>query len=200
VAPLRRYRRADQTRRQRNGSASAVARPAWIAEEANGAFQEITKMDIAIARIVHVLSVVLWIGGVGFVTTVLFPSVRRRAAPEQRLAAFLQAEERFVPQARISVLLAGLSGLYMTAEMHAWDRFTTAGYWWMHAMVCLWLIFAAMLFVIEPLFLHRRMERIIGSGDSARAFDRMERFHRVMLLASLVTVLGAVGGSHGLFY
>jgi hypothetical protein len=34
-------------------------------------------MDIVIARIVHVLAVVLWIGGVGFVTTVLFPAVRR---------------------------------------------------------------------------------------------------------------------------
>jgi hypothetical protein len=30
-------------------------------------------------------------------------------------------------------------------------------------------------------------------------FDRMEQFHRLMLLLSLVTVLAAVGGSHGLF-
>lgn len=156
-------------------------------------------MEIAVARIIHVLSIVLWIGGVGFVTTVLFPSVRRSTPPEQRLAAFLRAEERFVPQARISVLLAGLSGLYMTAEMDAWSRFESAGFWWMHAMVCLWLVFAAMLFVIEPLFLHRRLERIVASGESARAFDRMERFHRVMLVLSLVTALGAVGGSHGLF-
>jgi hypothetical protein len=34
----------------------------------------------------------------------------------------------------------------------------SASYWWMHAMVCLWLVFAAMLFANEPLFLHRRLQ------------------------------------------
>ena len=33
--------------------------------------------DFILARAVHVLSVLLWIGGVAFVTTVLLPAVRR---------------------------------------------------------------------------------------------------------------------------
>jgi len=82
-------------------------------------------MDITIARIIHVLSVVLWIGGVGFVTTVLFPAVRRAHAPHDRLAAFLRFEEGFSWQARISVAMAGLSGLYMAARLDAWSRFAT---------------------------------------------------------------------------
>ena len=36
--------------------------------------------DVAVARALHVLSIVLWIGGVGFVTTVLLPGVRRLEA------------------------------------------------------------------------------------------------------------------------
>ena len=32
-----------------------------------------------------------------------------------------------------------------------WGRFGEARFWWMHAMVGLWLVFALMLFVIEPL-------------------------------------------------
>lgn len=156
-------------------------------------------MDVAIARILHVISVVFWIGGVAYVTTVLFPAVRRASPPEERLAAFVRFEAPFAWQARISVALAGLSGLYMTASLDAWSRFARPGYWWMHAMVGLWLVFAAMLFVIEPLVLHRRLERAIAAGGSSRVFDRMQRFHTVMLVASVVTVLGAVGGSHGLF-
>jgi uncharacterized membrane protein len=156
-------------------------------------------VDITVARIVHVLSVVLLIGGVGFVTTVLFPAVRRSTPPEGRLAAFLPFEAGFAWQARVSVALAGLSGLYMTYRLDAWDRFLSASYWWMHAMVCLWLVFAAMLFVVEPLFLHRRLAKAVAAGHSGRMFDRMERFHRLMLLLSLVTVLVAVGGSHSLF-
>lgn len=156
-------------------------------------------MDLVIARIIHVLAVVLWIGGVGFVTTVLFPGVRRSEAPEARLAAFLKLEHLFAWQARISVALAGLSGVYMTWRLDAWDRFASPRFWWMDAMAGLWLVFAAMLYVIEPLGLHRRLQHAAASGSSSRQFDRMERFHRIMLALSLITVLGAVGGSHGLF-
>jgi uncharacterized membrane protein len=157
-------------------------------------------MDIIVARIIHVLAVVLWIGGVGFVTTVLFPAVRKAEPPERRLAAFLRFESAFSWQARISVALAGLSGLYMTVKMDAWSRFADPAFWWMDAMVLLWALFAAMLYVAEPLVLHRRLERALADGHSAELFDRMERFHQIMLVLSLVTVLGAVGGAHGLFF
>jgi uncharacterized membrane protein len=156
-------------------------------------------MDIVVARIIHVVAIVLWIGGVSFVTTVLFPAVRRSCAPEQRLPAFLRFEGPFAWQARISVVIAGLSGLYLTWRLDAWSRFQSLTYWWMDAMVLLWLVFAAMLFVIEPLRLHRRLEGAIAAGASSPLFDRMERLHRIMLGLSLITVLGAVGGSHGLF-
>lgn len=156
-------------------------------------------LDLVIARIVHVLSIVMWIGGVGFVTTVLFPSIRRSIAPDARLDAFVQFENLFSWQAKISVALAGLSGLYMTWRLDAWARFAVAGFWWMDAMVAVWTVFALMLFVIEPLIVHPRVGRALDSVDSSRLFDKMEHFHRVMLVLSLVAVLGAVGGSHGLW-
>ena len=77
-----------------------------------------------------------------------------------------------------------------------WSRFADPHFWWMHAMVLVWTLFAAMLFVIEPLFLHRRMA---ATASPAEDFARMERMHRVLLAASLVAVIGAVGGSHGMF-
>jgi uncharacterized membrane protein len=156
-------------------------------------------MDLAIARAIHVLAVVLWIGGVGFVTTVLFPGVRRTVPPAQRLAAFARFEASFAGQARVSVGVAGLSGLYLTARLDAWARFGSLRFWWMDAMVCLWAVFALMLFVIEPLVLHRRLAAAMARPDAGAAFDRMERFHRIMLGLSLVTVFGAAAGAHGLF-
>lgn len=56
-----------------------------------------------------------------------------------------------------------------------------------------------MLSVVEPLVLHRRMAEAIQRPGSSRLFDRMERFHRIMLALSLVTVFGALAGSHGLW-
>lgn len=156
-------------------------------------------MDSVIARIVHVLAVVVWIGGVGFVTTVLFPAVRREAAPERRLAAFLAYEARFVWQARIAVALAGLSGLYMVWRLDAWSRFASPRFWWMHAMVALWSVYALMLFVVEPLVLHPRLQRAAATGGASKLFERMQRFHQIMFVASLGVIVGAVGGAHGLF-
>ena len=150
--------------------------------------------DFIFARALHVLAVVAWIGGVAFVTTVLMPSVRRSTAPADRLAAFHRFEGKFAPQASFWMLLAGASGFWMTWRADLWQRFGDASYWWMHAMVIIWLVFMLMLFVIEPLFLHRRME---SSPDPARDFARMERLHRLLLALSLITVFGAVAGSHG---
>jgi len=41
-----------------------------------------------IARALHVAAVVLWIGRVGFVTTVLLPAIRRLKVPSERIAFF----------------------------------------------------------------------------------------------------------------
>jgi uncharacterized membrane protein len=152
--------------------------------------------DFIIARVVHVIAVVCWIGGVAFVTLVVMPSVRREQRPDERLAAFHRLESRFAPQARLWVLLAGASGFWMVWRGEMWGRFADPQLWWMHAMVALWLVFATMLFSIEPLFLHRRLA---ASHDPARDFARMETMHRVLLAAAAVTLVGAVGGSHGLF-
>ncbi len=152
---------------------------------------------MTIARALHVLAIVLWIGGVGLVTTVLLPALRRLPDPAQRIAVFDAVEGRFGAQARLSILLAGLSGLYMLVRMDAWYRFASLPYWWMHAMVLVWLIFAAMLFVLEPLVLRRRFaDRASQNPDGT--FRTIHRFHMILLGLSLLTILGAVAGSYGL--
>lgn len=153
--------------------------------------------DTTIARTFHVVAVVLWIGGVGFVTTVLLPAVRRMKSPAERVAFFDNIERRFAWQARVTTLLAGLSGLYMLIRLDAWDRFLSARMLWMHAMVMVWLFFTLMLFVAEPFFLHRRLRERARTGPEA-TFRAIERFHWFLLALSLITILGAVAGSHGL--
>src|SRR3546814_5818799 len=85
------------------------------------------------------------------------PSIRRNNPPDARLSAFHRVEQSFAWQARLWVALAGVSGFWMIHRADLWDRFADLHYWWMHAMLCLWLVFALMLYIVEPLFLHRRM-------------------------------------------
>jgi uncharacterized membrane protein len=151
--------------------------------------------DLTLARAVHVLSIVGWIGGVWFVTFVVMPAIARSEPPEARLAAFHRIEAGFAPQARIWVLLAGASGFWMVWRADMWTRFAEPGFWWMHAMVGLWTVFAVMLFVLEPLVLHRRMEH---SQTPEADFWRMRAMHQALSALALVTVLGAMAGAHGL--
>ena len=104
--------------------------------------------DVIAARALHVLVVVIWIGGVSMATTVVLPSVRRGGLGPDRLRAFRAIEHRFAWQARTAIIVVGLTGFYMTWRLDLWDRFRTAAFWWMHAMVCLWLLFAFVLFVV----------------------------------------------------
>jgi uncharacterized membrane protein len=155
--------------------------------------------DVTIARALHVLAVVHWIGGVAMVTLVILPALARLAAPERRLELFEAIEGRFGGQARWSVTLAGLSGFWMTWRLDAWDRFAAPGYWWMHAMVAVWALFTVILFVAEPLFLHAWFRRR-ALRDPKGATALVLRAHRVLLTVAAATILGAVLGAHGLLY
>jgi uncharacterized membrane protein len=152
--------------------------------------------DVIIARALHVLAVVIWIGGVMMATTVVLPAVRRGDLGTDRLMAFHAIERRFVWQARTAVIVVGLTGFYMSARLDLWERFQSLQFWWMHAMVCVWLLFVILLFVIEPFILHRYFHRWATTAPEM-AFAWLQRGHWVLLMLGLVTIFGAVAGSQG---
>ena len=149
-----------------------------------------------LARALHVMGVVLWIGGVAFVTTVILPAIDSAVPPGERLAEFERYERRFASQAKISMVLVGLTGFYMVSTLGLWPRFQEISSWWMHAMVFVWALFMALLFVIEPLFFHRFLKSL-AQRDPTLPVRVLKRGHRVLLVISLATVGGAVAGSHG---
>ncbi|MGH6968546.1 MAG: hypothetical protein ACREEL_03085 [Stellaceae bacterium] len=152
--------------------------------------------DVIVARALHVLAVVIWIGGVAVVTTVILPAVRRGAFGPDRLQIFQAIEHGFAWQARSAVIVVGLTGLYMVWRLDLWDRFRAAAYWWMDAMVCLWLLFAFVLFIVEPFVLRRRFRHwALARPDIAFAW--LQRGHWLLLVLAFVTILGAVAGSQG---
>ena len=76
--------------------------------------------DTTIARAIHVLAILLWIGGVAMVTTVLLPSIRGFKQREERAAFFEMVERRFARQSRLTTLIAGASGFYMVQRLDLW--------------------------------------------------------------------------------
>jgi uncharacterized membrane protein len=150
------------------------------------------------ARALHLIAIVHWIGGLAMVTLVILPGIMRMPQ-ERRLPGFLAIEGRFAGQAKVSVTAAGLTGFYMAHSLAAWERFLDPGYWWMHAMVLIWAIFTFMLFVAEPLILHAKVTHM-SERDSAATFALMLRAHRILLALATVTVGGATLGAHGMLF
>jgi len=153
--------------------------------------------ELVFARLLHVLGVVLWIGGVAMVTSVLLPTLMRMSSMSEAMAFFQQFRRRFAAQARISTLVVGISGFYMVYELNAWQRFLQWQYWWMHAMVAIWLLFSVMLFVQEPRSRRQQSPQPAAEHITPEIFARIRRKHMILLILSLMTIAGAVAGSHG---
>ena len=152
--------------------------------------------DVVVARAFHVLAVVIWIGGVAMVTMAVLPAVRRGDLGPNRLEVFEAIERRFAWTARIATLIVAVTGFYMTDRLGLWDRFRSGEFWWMHAMVGVWLLFTVILFVAEPLVLDRWFHAWATAAPDA-AFAWLQRAHWLLLVISLITILAAVAGSQG---
>lgn len=153
--------------------------------------------EFVFARVLHVLGVILWIGGVAMVTTVLLPTLARMQSATEAMVFFTQFRRRFAAQARFSTLFVGVTGFYMVYVLDVWQRFTQWQYWWMHAMVLIWLLFSVMLFVMEPRARRRQTAGSIQENVSAETFTKIRSKHLLLLILSLITIAGAVAGSHG---
>ncbi|HXF15820.1 MAG TPA: hypothetical protein VN496_02390 [Burkholderiales bacterium] len=152
--------------------------------------------DYFLVRALHIVGVVLWIGGVAFVTLVLLPAVKRLRMPVERVEFFEQVEAGFSRQAKFTTLLTGLSGFYLVHRLNAWQRFGDAQFWWMHAMVLVWVAFTLVLFVLEPWWLHRWF-KARAQRDADGTFSIIARAHWALLAVSLITIAAAAAGSHG---
>jgi uncharacterized membrane protein len=151
---------------------------------------------VELARALHVVAVVIWIGGAAMATSVILPAIRQGDLGNDRLKAFHAIERRFIWQARAAVLVVGITGFYMVARLDLLAWFSSAKFWWMHAMVGVWALFMVVLFVVEPLVLHRYF-RGWATAQPKLAFDWLQGAHWLLVSLSLITIFGAVAGSRG---
>ncbi len=151
---------------------------------------------LTLARVIHILAVILWIGGVAMVTTVIIPAVKNIKSKEEQIETFEKIEGRFAIQAKVTTLLTGLSGFYMLYALDAWDRYFDFKFWWLHAMTLVWIIFSVVLYILEPFVLHKLFKKY-AIENPEKTFSIMHKAHWILLILSLITTAGAVAGSHG---
>jgi uncharacterized membrane protein len=148
------------------------------------------------ARVLHIIGVVLWIGGIAFLALVLVPTLRTLPEPEKSFKIFAAVEGRFKGQAKIVTLITGLSGFFMLFWLNAWDRYLDLSFWWVHLMTLIWVFFTLVLFVIEPMLIKRNVHEK-AMRDPAATFKFVNRMLMVLTILSMIAILGAIAGVHG---
>jgi uncharacterized membrane protein len=151
-------------------------------------------MLVSILTAVHVLGVVIWIGGVAFVTMIVFPMITRMENSLEKVIFFQGIEHRFARVAKSSVGVVGLTGgwlLYVTGEWRI--LFSMAGLG-PTLMILVWTIYLLVLLFEGELF-----KMIFGGRaqqDTDKVFSLLSRSHWVILSLSLLAVGVGVWAGH----
>jgi uncharacterized membrane protein len=151
-------------------------------------------IDMGIAIGLHVFGVLWWVGGLTFVTLVVLPLLRSGAMGDVQ-AGFHKIESRFAPQVKMSLLLVGITGLYMLWRLNTWAWLLDPHKWWVPAMLVYWTWFFLMLFVLGPAGLLKKIMKGSG-GNEAKAWKRLHTVHTVLMVLGWIIVFSALAGDH----
>ena len=145
-------------------------------------------MDYVIALSIHILSVVIWIGGVSFVTLITFPMILRMDKSLEMVMMFQGVEHRFGKIAKVMVILAGLSGFYLL-----YIKGLSLGVW---IMMSVWAFYASLLFGLEKLIFKKLFSKPDQQADMKKVFNLLQTFHWVVLGLSFLAVVAGIYAGH----
>ena len=142
-------------------------------------------MTLALAIVyLHVLGVVVWIGGVMYQAHVLLPAARRGGA-----AAFVETAVRGRPVTWTAIALVVLTGFYNVTQLGTLDRVMETGAGLMLAAKFA-LVIVAVAVAAQRDFAHVTLLRaaVAAAGDPAPPLRAIARLDRTVLVLALVII------------
>jgi uncharacterized membrane protein len=150
---------------------------------------------MVLALALHILSAVVWVGGMVFAHQVLRPSARA-LEPAIRLPLWHRVFSRFLPMVWASVVLLLASGYAMV--FRGFGGFAGVGLH-VHVMqgtgIIMTLIFLHLFFAPW-----KRMRRAVAAGDLAEASRNLEQIRMLVGINILLGVITVVVGATGRYW
>lgn len=152
---------------------------------------------VTLARVVHVLGVILWVGGVSFLVTMLMPRLRANLNPAQQFKFFLSLARPFAIWMRYVTMAVALSGFLMLELLDGWDRYLDIqNYWWIHLMTLTWVIYS-MVLLRQYINTRRQCTPDLDDATAALRLVKVSKLQRTLFTLGIITVLSALIGVHG---
>lgn len=147
------------------------------------------------AVLLHVVAVVIWVGGMFFAYMVLRPVAATRLEPPARLTLWAGVFDTFFPWVWISVILILATGLWMI-----FGAFGGMGGVRAHVHIMLALGIVMMLIFFHVYFApYRRLKRAVAAQDwptGGKALAQIRKLVGINTLIGIVTIAIAAGGRY----
>lgn len=157
-------------------------------------------MLFVIMHIIHLLTVILWIGGLAFVTMIVLPMAIKTPDALQKVLLFQRVEHRFARIARFYNLATGVTGFAMIFMTGWYQTLFTRGGIPLTVMTLVWVFWFVMLFGLEPIIIRRMLDNMAKGGAKLEIdaiFIRLNRLHYFMVAISLVASAAGALLAHG---
>lgn len=152
-------------------------------------------MLLPLLTAIHVLGIVVWIGGVAFVTAIVFPMILRMEGSLEKIVFFQGVEHRFAKIAKATVVIVGITGGWLLELTGEWRiLFTTAGIG-PTLMLIVWTFYVLVLLFEAKLF--KVIFRGEAQQDTEKVFHRLSAFHWFVLGLSFLAIAVGVWAAHG---
>lgn len=144
--------------------------------------------------IIHVIGVIIWIGGVAFVTTVIFPMMYRTEGSLEKALLFQRVEHRFAGMVRWLIVIVGATGFWILSGKYGFGILFQARGLGILIMLAAWAFYTGVLLSERKVFarIFADPERI----DMDRALKIINAMHWLLLTISFAAVAAGVWFGH----
>ncbi len=151
-------------------------------------------MLLTVLLIIHVISVIIWIGGVSFVTTVIFPMMYRTEGSLEKALLFQGVEHRFAGMVKWLIGAVGVTGFWMLSAKYGIRILLDPHGIGIVIMLFAWALYTTILLSERRIFgkLFADPEKI----DMNRALKLINVMHWFLLLISFSAVAAGVWFGH----
>lgn len=151
-------------------------------------------MLITILLIIHVIGVIIWIGGVAFVTMVIFPMMYSTEGSLDKALLFQGVEHQFAGIVRWLIGIVGATGLYILYVEYGFAILLERRGVGILIMLIVWLLYTTIILSERKIFgkIFANPERI----NMNKALSTINFMHWVLLLISFSAVAAGIWFSH----
>ncbi len=144
--------------------------------------------------IIHVICVIIWIGGVTFVTTVIFPMMYKTEGSLEKALLFQRVEHRFAGMVKWLIGITGVTGFWLLSSRYGIGILTTARGIGVVIMLFAWSLYTGVLLSERKVFakIFADPEKI----DMDKALKMINAMHWMLLTVSFSAVAAGVWFAH----